>query len=338
MTFGSSLLRWLGIARGWPLNRAGDVSTEHQRRRRDRCAALLAWLCPFGFAYAFVTPMLHAKEGAKAAAVKTSDESDDANAAATSSKTKKDDGKEDTSNFYLDLSTSLSKSPGNTILIGARDIAALTSGKSRSFSFDAPVTYEFNEHYSFFVGLGGTTTKAQGTPWTHLTVDTVSAGFSADIFYKDNWPTVTLNGSISEPWQTGFRALSTTTYQSGLDFDYGLDEDSTKGLVAGVTVNRIEVGGLPRAFIRPAWLTYGGAYYQWSNNWKLTAKGGAIIFGGAGLGPLHVKASVQPAARLDLERVDDSGNTLFGLSFQVSGSPKPAFVLTLSTPIYAVRH
>jgi hypothetical protein len=46
----------------------------------------------------------------------------------------------------------------------------------------------------------------------------------------------------------------------------------------------------------------------------------------------------QPVARLDLDRMDDNDNRLFGVTAQISWVPKPSYQLTVRTPLYAVRN
>jgi len=40
----------------------------------------------------------------------------------------------------------------------------------------------------------------------------------------------------------------------------------------------------------------------------------------------------------DLDRMDDNDNRLFGVTAQISWVPKPAYTLTVRTPLYAVRN
>ena len=42
--------------------------------------------------------------------------------------------------------------------------------------------------------------------------------------------------------------------------------------------------------------------------------------------------------RLDLDRMDDNDNRLFGVTAQISWVPKPSYTLTLRTPLYLVRN
>jgi len=250
-------------------------------------------------------------------------------------------------NLYLDLSTTYTSSSGPSFITGFARVPTISGASSKSLTFTAPLTYEPSEHLSFNVGIDGSTSKSPGQPWSRLQIGNVTGGFSADIFYKDKWPTVTLNGSVSRPADPNSLPLGvqTTTWVGGLDLDYSLNEDDTAGLIAGASLTRIliDAGALRRVgltgSVNPAYLSYAGAYYEWSNNWKLTGRVGLVTFGGAQIGTrINVRSSNQPFGKLDLERLDDDGNTLFGVSAVVVASPKPSLQFILSTPLYAIRN
>jgi hypothetical protein len=84
---------------------------------------------------------------------------------------------------------------------------------------------------------------------------------------------------------------------------------------------------------------YVGGYYQWPNNWKFTGRVGVQSFGGAQFTRLVAfQPFTQPIVRLDLDRMDDNDNRLFGVTAQISWVPKPSYTLTLRTPLYLVRN
>lgn len=90
--------------------------------------------------------------------------------------------------------------------------------------------------------------------------------------------------------------------------------------------------------VQPAIVGYLGGYYQWPNNWKLTGRAGLQSFGGAQIGSLiQLDPFLQPIIRVDLDRLDENANRLFGLALEVAWTPKPSFQLTMSTPLYLVR-
>jgi hypothetical protein len=81
-----------------------------------------------------------------------------------------------------------------------------------------------------------------------------------------------------------------------------------------------------------------GGYYQWPSNWKFTGRVGVQSFGGAQI--LRIApfdAFTQPLVRLDLDRMDDNDNRLFGVTAQIAWVPKPSYALTLRTPLYLLR-
>jgi hypothetical protein len=50
-----------------------------------------------------------------------------------------------------------------------------------------------------------------------------------------------------------------------------------------------------------------------------------------------IQSFTQPILRLDLDRMDDNDNRLFGVTAEIMWVPKPAYVLTLRTPLYLVQ-
>jgi len=132
--------------------------------------------------------------------------------------------------------------------------------------------------------------------------------------------------------------LATTSLNNILEFDYALNEDETKGLLAGVQDTRVAVDS-PLARINANTIGYVGGYYQWPSNWKFTGRVGVQSFGGAQLLNLTpIKPFTQPIVRFDLDRMDDNDNRLFGVTAQISWVPKPAYQLTIRTPLYFVRN
>jgi hypothetical protein len=83
-----------------------------------------------------------------------------------------------------------------------------------------------------------------------------------------------------------------------------------------------------------------GGYYQWpNNNWKVSGRIGVQSFGGARLINLTpFQPFTEPIVRLDLDRMDDNDNRLFGVTAQIAWVPRPSYQLTLRTPLYAVRN
>ena len=57
-----------------------------------------------------------------------------------------------------------------------------------------------------------------------------------------------------------------------------------------------------------------------------------------GYAAFWLKAFTQPTFRVDLDRMDDNDNRLFGASIEVAWTPQPLVQMTLRTPLYAVRN
>jgi hypothetical protein len=157
--------------------------------------------------------------------------------------------------------------------------------------------------------------------------------------YQQNggsFPTITLQSTLTRAVPDS--PLATTALNTILEFDYALNKDETKGGLAGVQYTRIAVDS-SLATINPNIIGYVGAYYQWDNNWKFTSRAGVQPFGGAQILNLTpFQAFTQPILRFDLDRMDDNDNRLFGVTAQISWTPKPAYQLTVRTPIYFVRN
>jgi hypothetical protein len=77
----------------------------------------------------------------------------------------------------------------------------------------------------------------------------------------------------------------------------------------------------------------------WPNNWKFTGRVGLQWFGGAQLFSLaSIAPFTEPVVRFDLDRMDDNDNRLFGVTAEIMWLAKPAYQLTLRTPLYFVRN
>ena len=66
---------------------------------------------------------------------------------------------------------------------------------------------------------------------------------------------------------------------------------------------------------------------------------GEQSFGGAQLlNRTPFEPFTQPIVRLDLDRMDDDDNRLFGITAQISWVPNPSYQLTVRTPLYLVKN
>ena len=237
---------------------------------------------------------------------------------------------------YIDLSTSYASTPSGTVLFGLRNFQ-LTTAASKSLYYYAPFSMDVTDRVSIYAAFDMSQFRTADTPWSPLIVGNWGAGFSADIIQQDGAiPTVTLSVGLQRPINvTRFGGYS--VWSGGLDFDYTLNEDETLGLTAGLSVTRVLLDQVPGT-IKPAFIGYAGAYYQWETGWRLTGRGGVQVFGGANVGSLlQLEPITTPFVAADFERYDDNDNRLIGFSLAVGWTPKPLVQFTLSTPFYFVR-
>ena len=128
--------------------------------------------------------------------------------------------------------------------------------------------------------------------------------------------------------------VAITSLNTIVELDYALDEDETRGWLAGVQHTKVDVDS-PLIRVNDNI----GGYYQWPNNWKVSGRIGVQSFGGARLLNLTpFQPFTEPIVRLDLDRMDDNDNRLFGVTAQIAWVPRPSYQLTLRTPLYAVRN
>ena len=264
-------------------------------------------------------------------------------------------------NIYLDLRTVYTTVPANSLATGfspgslssiipalQRFLAltnpanptgpTLSAPASRSVGVDLPLTVDINDRISVYGGVSAATTQGGTADWTTLAVTSLNAGFQADLYLQNGGsiPTLTLQSTLTRAVPNS--PLATTTLNTIAEFDYALNKDETRGLLAGVQLTLTEIGS-PSATINPNIIGYVGGYYQWDNNWKFTGRIGVQSFGGAQLPILTPFPSfTQPTVRLDLDRMDDNDNRLFGVTAQIAWVPKPTYQLTIRTPLYAVRN
>ena len=265
-------------------------------------------------------------------------------------------------NIYLDLRTIYTTLPANSLSIGfspgsissiipvLQTLSTLTNPPaiptrptlstpaSRSLGLDVPLTVDLNDRLTVYGGFSATTTQLGSTDWSTFAVTSWNVGFQADLYQQNGGsiPTLTLQSTVTRAVPDS--PLATTSLNTIAEFDYALNKDETKGLLAGVQITLTEID-TPLATINPNIIGYIGGYYQWDNNWKFTGRVGIQSFGGAQLPILTPFPSfTQPTVRLDLDRMDDNDNRLFGVTAQIAWVPKPAYQLTIRTPLYAVRN
>lgn len=265
-------------------------------------------------------------------------------------------------NIYLDLRTNYTRLPANTLSIGLgnssllsttiSNVAALTntavpaspgrpalsSPASQGYALDVPLTVDVNDRVSLYGGFTASASQSGMSDWSTLAIASWNLGFQADLYQQNGGsiPTITLQTTITRSVPDS--PLATTSLNTILEFDYALNKDETRGWLAGAQYTRVEVD-LPLARVNPNFIGYVGGYYQWPDNWKFTGRAGVQSFGGAQiLNLVPFPSFTQPLVRLDLDRMDDNDNRLFGITAQIAWTPKPAYQLTIRTPLYAVRN
>ncbi|MFC0243374.1 hypothetical protein [Rhodopseudomonas telluris] len=262
-----------------------------------------------------------------------------------------DEAKPAAPQVYLDLRTSYARVPAGVLAIGFSNPSGLLSQlselttrptpslpASQGVALDVPLTVDVNDRVSLYGGFSATASKAGDLDWSAVAITSWSAGVQADIYRQDGGsiPTLTLQTTLTRAVPSG--PLATTSLNTILEASYGLDAEEHRGLLAGVqsTLTAIDAD---RAEIRPNWVGWLGGFYQWDNNWKATGRVGMQSFGGARLVNLTpLAAFTQPIVRFDLDKMDDDDNRLFGLTAQISWTPKPAYQLTLRAPLYLTKN
>ena len=246
------------------------------------------------------------------------------------------------------MRTTYSSVPANTLSIGfsnpslssaiatLQTLSALPalsnlSAPSRNVGIDVPLTVDLNDWVSVYGGFSASTSQSGLSGWSTLAISSWNVGFQADVYQQNGGsiPTITLQSTFTRSVPDS--PLATSTLTSILEFDYALNKDETRGLLAGVQYTAIAVD-TALARINPNIIGYVGGYYQWPNNWKLSGRAGVQSFGGAqilNLTPLQ--PFTQPIVRFDLDRNDDNDNRLFGVTAEIAWTPKPAYQLTVPT-------
>ncbi|ABD06994.1 conserved hypothetical protein [Rhodopseudomonas palustris HaA2] len=255
---------------------------------------------------------------------------------------------------YLDLRSTYSRVPAGVLAIGFANtgsalsqltalstrtsLPGLSLPASQGVGFDVPLTVDVNEQVSLYGGFSATASKAGDFDWSAVAITSWNLGVQADLHQQNGGaiPTLTLQTTLTRAVPSG--PLATTSLNTILEASYALDADETRGILVGVqsTLTAIDAD---RAEIRPNWVGWLGGFYQWETNWKVTGRAGVQSFGGAQLLNLTpLDPFTQPILRFDLDRMDDDDNRLFGVTAQIAWTPKPAYQLTLRTPLYLTKN
>jgi hypothetical protein len=253
-------------------------------------------------------------------------------------------------NIYLDLRTIYTTLPAGSLsigfspppllstLTGLTTLGTLSSPASRSINLDIPLTVDVNDRLSVYGGVSGAASQSGSAPWSSFEIYGFTMGFQADLHQQNGgmFPTLTIQSNASRSISNA--PLATTSYNTILEANYALNTDETQGLLVGAQYTKIIVDTM-FAEVKPGYMGYVGGYYQWDNNWKLTGRFGVQSFGGAQLLNLTpFPAFTQPIVRLDLDRMDDNDNRLFGVTAQIAWTPKPSYQLTVRTPLYVIKN
>lgn len=265
-------------------------------------------------------------------------------------------------NIYLDLRTNYASVPAGSFAIGLGETSlfetlsriatianlanlpsppgrpALSSPAIRGVGVDVPLTVDVTDAVSLYGGFTASTTQNDLSGWSNFAVTSWLAGVHADLYQQNGGriPTMTLQATVTRSVPDA--PLATTSVNAVFESSYAFDQDETRGVLAGVQYTGVEVDS-PMAHVGGTVAGYVGGYYQWENNWKVTGRFGVQSFAGAQLANLaSFDGFTQPIVRLDLDRMDDNDNRLFGVTAEIAWTPKPTYQLTVRTPLYAVRH
>lgn len=260
---------------------------------------------------------------------------------------------------YLDIRTHYTSVPaaslpiglGSPALVTALQTLALSHGNTpaavpggvtlpsaQAVAVDLPATVDVTDQVSLYAGISGTSTSTETTGWSSFAITSWNIGFQADVHEQKGGsiPTVTWQSTITQSIPNGPSA--TTMFNNIVELSYAFDKDETRGLLVGLQDTRVAVAST-LARIHSSLIGYVGGYCQWPNNWKFTGRVGVQHFGGAQILNLApIQSFTQPVVRLDFDRMDDNDNRLFGVTAEIMWVPKPAYQLTLRTPLYLVRN
>jgi hypothetical protein len=156
-----------------------------------------------------------------------------------------------------------------------------------------PLTVDLNDRVSVYGGFSASTSQNGMSDWSMLAVSSWNIGFQADVYQQKGGsiPTITLQSTLTRSVPDS--PLATTSLNTLVEFDYALNKDETKGVLAGIQYTGIAIDS-PLAKINPNIIGYVGGYYQWPNNLKISGCAGVQSFGGAqllNLTPFHLLPS-----------------------------------------------
>ncbi|BAM88388.1 conserved exported hypothetical protein [Bradyrhizobium oligotrophicum S58] len=268
----------------------------------------------------------------------------------------------DSVNVYIDFRTNYAYVPGGALSTGLGETSLfgtlsqiatlrklldrpalpgrpqLSAPTSQGIGVDVPLTFDLGEALSLYGGFTGSTSYNGLSGWSDVAVTSWFLGFQADIYRQNGgaFPTLTLQSTLTRSVPDA--PLATTSFNTVVEAKYALDPEEMRGWLAGVQYTHVEVDS-SLARIGDTTAGYVGGFYQWDSNWKVSARVGIQSFGGAQLlAVMPIASYTQPLLRLDLDRMDDDDNRLFGITAQIAWAPKPVYQLTVRTPLYAIKN
>ena len=261
-------------------------------------------------------------------------------------------------NLYLDLRTSYSTVPAGTLSIGfsnpslssaiaafqrlaaAAGVAtpAARSSSSQGVAIDVPLTMDFNDRISVYGGFSAGASQGVTSDWSTFAVTSWNVGLQADLYQQNGGsiPTVTLQATMTRSVPDSL--LATTSLNTIVELDYALNADETRGLLAGVQDTRTAVE-LAASQHQPQSRRLCRRLLSMARQLEALRPRRRPVLRRRAAARLHADPAVHAAnLRLDLDRNDDNDNRLFGVTAQISWTPKPAYQLIVRTPLYAVRN
>ncbi|MGJ5178293.1 hypothetical protein ACQR16_09365 [Bradyrhizobium oligotrophicum] len=265
-------------------------------------------------------------------------------------------------NVYIDFRTNYAYVPGGALSTGLGDSSLfatlsqiatlrrlldrpalpgrpqLSAPTNQGVGVDVPLTVDLGDALSLYGGFTGSTSSNGLTGWSDVAVTSWFLGFQADVYQQNGGaiPTLTLQSTLTRAVPDA--PLATTSFNTVVETKYALDAEEMRGWLAGVQYTHVDVDSA-LAHVGSTMAGYVGGFYQWENNWKVSARIGLQSFRGAQLLAVTPIASyTQPLLRLDLDRMDDDDNRLFGVTAQIAWAPKPTYQLTVRTPLYAIKN
>jgi hypothetical protein len=245
---------------------------------------------------------------------------------------------------YIDTSTTMMRSPGNSFVIGRRGFFSITGSSAKTLSIDAPLSVDISDDLTVYTGIDFGSSKTASTPWSQLAAGGFTSGFDYTFAEQTRFiPELSASGSVSRPVNLPAGAALTTTWSGSFDADFSLDEDRNRGFLAGLALTYVTVNSGPGR-LQPLYGGYVGAYHQWEAGWKLTGKVGYATFRGGNLGTIiRATPARQVFAIMEFEKYDTDDNKIFGvglagaLSRSEGGKTNTSVQLVLSLPIYLHR-